>query len=315
MKMGALLFPGQGSQVVGMGSEFYNNFNLAKKIFKQADEVLNYPISKMILEGPEDQLQLTQNTQPAILTVSYSIFKIMKNEFGIDFKTFKNFAGHSLGEYSALVCSESLNLNDALYLLHERGKAMQSAVPVGKGSMIAVLGLKIEEVVNELHNKKNIKGICEIANDNADGQLIISGDKESIQSLQLTLKEKKIKTIPLKVSAPFHCSLMKPAAEIMKKKISEIKFNKPLFEIVNNVTAKVEKEPNIIKSLLIDQIFSTVKWRESLIYMSNTGIKNFVEIGPGKALTGMVKRTIKDSNCFSINSIADIKKFYDEFKI
>ena len=315
MKMGALLFPGQGSQVVGMGSEFYNNFNLAKKIFKQADEVLNYPISKMILEGPEDQLQLTQNTQPAILTVSYSIFKIMKNEFGIDFKTFKNFAGHSLGEYSALVCSESLNLNDALYLLHERGKAMQSAVPVGKGSMIAVLGLKIEEVVNELHNKKNIKGICEIANDNADGQLIISGDKESIQSLQLTLKEKKIKTIPLKVSAPFHCSLMKPAAEIMKKKISEIKFNKPLFEIVNNVTAKVEKEPNIVKSLLIDQIFSTVKWRESLIYMSNTGIKNFVEIGPGKALTGMVKRTIKDSNCFSINSIADIKKFYDEFKI
>ena len=313
--MGALLFPGQGSQVIGMGSEFYNNFDIVKKIFNQADEVLNYPISKLILKGPEDQLQLTQNTQPAILIVSYSIFQIMKTEFGINFNSFKYFAGHSLGEYSALVCSESLNLKDAIYLLHERGKAMQAAVPVGKGSMIAVLGVKIEEIKNILNSHKNIKGICEIANDNAEGQVIISGDKESIQSLQLFLKEKKIKSIPLKVSAPFHCSLMKPAADQMKKKISNIDFKKPLFKIVNNVTAEIEEENNNIKTLLIDQIFSTVKWRESLIYMSNAGVKNFVEIGPGKTLTGMVKRTIKDSNCFSINSIADIKKIQDELKI
>tara|TARA_Y100000389_G_scaffold67647_1_gene64050 strand:+ start:708 stop:1649 length:942 start_codon:yes stop_codon:yes gene_type:complete len=313
--MGALLFPGQGSQVIGMGSEFYNNFDIVKKIFNQADEVLNYPISKLILKGPEDQLQLTQNTQPAILIVSYSIFQIMKTEFGINFNSFKYFAGHSLGEYSALVCSESLNLKDAIYLLHERGKAMQAAVPVGKGSMIAVLGVKIEEIKNILNSHKNIKGICEIANDNAEGQVIISGDKESIQSLQLFLKEKKIKSIPLKVSAPFHCSLMKPAADQMKKKISNIEFKKPLFKIVNNVTAEIEEENNNIKTLLIDQIFSTVKWRESLIYMSNAGVKNFVEIGPGKTLTGMVKRTIKDSNCFSINSIADIKKIQDELKI
>jgi [acyl-carrier-protein] S-malonyltransferase len=148
--MSALLFPGQGSQVVGMGFEFYKNFDLVKKIYKEADEKLNYQISKIILEGPEDQLQLTQNTQPAILIVSYSIFKVLKDEFGFDFKTFKYFAGHSLGEYSALVCSESLNLSDALYLLHERGKAMQSAVPVGKGSMLAVLGLNIDEVNREL---------------------------------------------------------------------------------------------------------------------------------------------------------------------
>ena len=312
--MGALLFPGQGSQVIGMGSEFYNNFDIVKKIFNQADEVLNYPISKLILKGPEDQLQLTQNTQPAILIVSYSIFQIMKTEFGINFNSFKYFAGHSLGEYSALVCSESLDLKDAIYLLHERGKAMQAAVPVGKGSMIAVLGVKIEEIKNILNSHKNIKGICEIANDNAEGQVIISGDKESIQSLQFFLKEKKIKSIPLKVSAPFHCSLMKPAADQMKKKISNIDFKKPLFKIVNNVTAEIEEENNNIKTLLIDQIFSTVKWRESLIYMSNAGVKNFVEIGPGKTLTGMVKRTIKDSNCFSINSIADIKKLQDELK-
>jgi [acyl-carrier-protein] S-malonyltransferase len=312
--MSALLFPGQGSQVVGMGFEFYKNFDLVKKIYKEADEKLNYQISKIILEGPEDQLQLTQNTQPAILIVSYSIFKVLKDEFGFDFKTFKYFAGHSLGEYSALVCSESLNLSDALYLLHERGKAMQSAVPVGKGSMLAVLGLNIDEVNNLIINDKNKKGTCEIANDNADGQVIISGDKDSIESFQASLKEKKIKSIPLKVSAPFHCSLMKPAADVMREKINNIKFNNPLLEIINNVTAKAVSDSNVIKNLLIDQIFSTVKWRESLINMSKLGVTNFVEVGPGKALTGMVKRTINKSNCFSINSIADIKNFKNEFK-
>jgi [acyl-carrier-protein] S-malonyltransferase len=312
--MSALLFPGQGSQVVGMGSEFYKNFGLVKEIYKEADEKLKYQISKIILEGPADQLQLTQNTQPAILTVSYSIYKVLKDEFGFDFKSFKYFSGHSLGEYSALVCSEAVTFSDALYLLHERGKAMQAAVPVGKGSMIAVLGLKINEINDIINNRKDKKGICEIANDNADGQVIISGEKDAIQSLQTSLKEKKIKSIPLKVSAPFHCSLMKPAAEIMKEKINKIKFNNPLFEIINNVTAKAEGDSNIIKKLLIDQIFSTVKWRESLINMSEIGIKNFIEIGPGKALTGMVKRTIKNSNCFSINSIADIKNFINEFK-
>jgi [acyl-carrier-protein] S-malonyltransferase len=312
--MNALLFPGQGSQVVGMCSEFYANFELVKKIFKEADEKLNYPISKIILEGPTDQLQLTKNTQPAILAVSYSIFRVLKDEFGFDFKLFKYFAGHSLGEYSALVCTESLDFKDALYLLHERGKAMQDAVPVGEGSMIAVLGLDINKVKNFMQERNDKKGVCEIANDNANGQVIISGNKSSVDSFQILLKEKKIKSIPLKVSAPFHCSLMKPAAQKMKRKIDNTKFNKPLFEIINNVTATVENDSNITKTLLIEQIFSTVKWRESIIKMSENGVSNYIEIGPGKVLSGMVKRTVKDANCFSINSIADIKNFINESK-
>jgi len=312
--MSALLFPGQGSQVVGMGSEFYNNFEIVKKIFNQADEKLNYSISKLILEGPEDKLQLTKNTQPAILTVSYSIFRILKDEFGFDLKNFKFFAGHSLGEYSALVCSNSLRFDDALYLLHERGKAMQEAVPLGEGSMIAVLGTKIEELQNLLNQIDTKKGICEIANDNAVGQVIVSGNKEKVELLQNFLKEKKIKSIPLKVSAPFHCSLMKPAAKIMEEKIQKTNFKDPLFNIVNNVTAAPETNSDKIKKLLIDQIFSTVNWRESIINISKAGIKDFIEIGPGKALTGMVKRTIKEANCFSINNITDIKNLVNEFK-
>jgi [acyl-carrier-protein] S-malonyltransferase len=305
--MNALLFPGQGSQLVGMGSEFYNNFDIVKKIFSEADEKLNYSISKMILEGPTDELQLTKNTQPAILTVSYSIFRVLKDEFGFNFKDTKYFAGHSLGEYSALVCSNALNFNDALYLLHERGKAMQEAVPLEKGSMIAVLGLKINEIKKLIKNREDKQGVCEIANDNADGQVIISGDKDSVQSLQDSLKMNKIKTIPLKVSAPFHCSLMIPAAEKMKEKINNIKFDSPSFNIINNVTAEVEAKPDEIKNLLIKQIFSTVRWRESIIKMSEAGVTKFTEIGPGKVLGGMVKRTIKNANCFSINTIADIK--------
>mgnify|MGYP000374149843 FL=1 len=312
--MNVLLFPGQGSQLVGMGSEFYENFKEAKNIFKKADEKLGFPISKIILEGPADQLQLTKNTQPAILTVSYTIFKILREEFNVDLKLFKYFAGHSLGEYSALVCAGALDFEDAIYLLHERGQAMQNAVPVGAGAMLAVLGLETNEVENLLDEKKNKLGVCEIANDNANGQIIISGDTESINSIQKDFKEKKIKTIPLKVSAPFHCSLMKPAAKVMNEKISQTVFKSPSIQIINNVNAKPVTDPLMIKKLLVDQIFSTVKWRESITYMEKDKIKNFIEIGPGKALIGMVKRTIKNVNCFSINSIADIKNLINEFK-
>jgi len=310
--MNTLLFPGQGSQVVGMGKQFYDEFNIVKKIFDEADEKLKFKLSNIILEGPADQLQLTKNTQPAILVVSYSIFKVLREEFNFDLKKFKFFAGHSLGEYSALVCSESLNFSDAVYLLHERGKAMQQAVPIGKGSMIAVLGLNINEIRALLDKRDDKKLICEIANDNADGQIILSGEKSGIDKFQQTLQKNKVKSIPLKVSAPFHCSLMKPAAKSMKEKIESTNFKDPMVKIINNVTASAENRSEIIKKLLVDQIFSTVKWRESLINMSNNGIKNYIEIGPGKVLTGMVKRTIKDSVCFSINSIDDINKFINE---
>ena len=312
--MNALLFPGQGSQTVGMGSEFFKNFDLVKKIFKEADEKLNYQISKIILEGPENDLQLTKNTQPAILTVSYSIFKVMKEKFGFNLDEFQFLAGHSLGEYSALVCSESLKFGDALYLLHERGKFMQEAVPVGKGNMIAVLGTDLSTINDLLKSISNQEGVCEIANDNATGQIILSGDKNKVDLFKTILKKNNIKSIPLKVSAPFHCSLMKPAAEKMREKIDKITFNKPIKNIVNNVTAQSESDPKKIKNLLVEQIYSTVRWRESIINISDKGIKKYIEIGPGKVLTGMIKRTIKNSNCFSINTINEIETLTDEFK-
>tara|TARA_A100001011_G_scaffold181672_1_gene190505 strand:+ start:18911 stop:19849 length:939 start_codon:yes stop_codon:yes gene_type:complete len=311
--MNAILFPGQGSQIIGMGSEFYNNFQIVKEIFNKADDTLNYKISKIILDGPDEQLNLTQNTQPAILTVSFSIFSVLKKEFNFDFSSTKYFAGHSLGEYSALVSSESLEFKDALFLLYERGKSMQEAVPVGEGSMIAVLGLKLNELNNYIKDI-NTKGVCEIANDNAEGQIIVSGDKDSINLLKKKLKENNKKAIPLNVSAPFHCSLMNSAAEKMRDKINSINFKKPNISLISNVTSKPEENPENIKNLLIKQISSTVRWRESIIHMSNENVNNFIEIGPGKVLTGMVKRTIKDINCFSINSIDDMKKTIDEHK-
>ena len=215
---------------------------------------------------------------------------------------------------SILNNNELVSFSDALFLLHERGKAMQEAVPVGMGSMIAVLGMKTEEIEKLLKLKSKDDGVCEVPNDNAEGQVIVSGNKDSINSFKLFLKEKKIKSIPLKVSAPFHCSLMKPASDIMKEKINSINFKNPLFKIINNVTATPEINSENLKELLVKQIFSTVRWRESIIRMSESNVKNFIELGPGKVLSGMVKRTIKGANCFSINSITDIKFLQDEFK-
>ena len=309
--MKAILFPGQGSQVVGMGSEFYNNFSSVKEIFNSADEKLKFKLSKVILEGPEDQLKLTQNTQPAILTVSYAIFKILKEEFNYNFENTKYFAGHSLGEYSALLCAGSLSFEDALYLLFERGKSMQEAVPVGKGGMLAVLGSENEEIEDCIKKIKS-KGICEIANDNAPGQIIVSGNIELIQELQNILKENKKKSIMLPVSAPFHCSLMNAAATNMKSKIENVNFTKPNYEIITNVSASPTNDPADIKKLLVEQIYSKVRWRESILYMANQNITEYLEIGPGKVLAGLVKRILPSTNSSSINSIEDIKNITNE---
>ena len=309
--MKAILFPGQGSQVVGMGSEFYNNFSSVKEIFNSADEKLKFKLSKVILEGPEDQLKLTQNTQPAILTVSYAIFKILKEEFNYNFENTKYFAGHSLGEYSALLCAGSLSFEDALYLLFERGKSMQEAVPVGKGGMLAVLGSENEEIEDCIKKIKS-KGVCEIANDNAPGQIIVSGNIELIQELQNILKENKKKSIMLPVSAPFHCSLMNAAATNMKSKIENVNFTKPNYDIITNVSASPANDPVKIKKLLVEQIYSKVRWRESILYMANQNITEYLEIGPGKVLTGLVKRILPSANSSSINSIEDIKNITNE---
>jgi len=256
--MKALLFPGQGSQMVGMGSEFYKNYDLAKELYQEADEKLNFKISKIILEGPDSELKLTQNTQPAILIVSYIIFNILIKEHGFKLNDFKYFAGHSLGEYSALVCAKSLTFEDALFLLRERGKSMQEAVPVGDGGMLAVLGLEVEEV-NQYISQLNTSEVCEIANDNANGQVIVSGNFKSINNLKEILKKNKKKSIPLPVSAPFHCSLMKSASDKMKEKIKAVNFKTPEPSIITNVTAKPEANPENIKNLLIEQIYSKVR--------------------------------------------------------
>ena len=304
--MKTLMFPGQGSQSVGMGSDLYKNFDLVKNIFKEADQKLNYPISKIILEGPENQLKLTKNTQPAIMTISYSIFKLMTEEFNIQTKDIKYFAGHSLGEYSALVSVGSLNFQDALYLLHERGKSMQEAVPEGKGSMLAVMGLKMDEVKKYIDQIKG-KGICEIANDNSDSQVILSGEKTAMEEINKILKSDKKKSIFLPVSAPFHSSLMKSAAEKMRDKIFNTNFKNLSTDIVSNVTAEAEKNSENIKKLLVEQIYSKVRWRESILYMIKNGVNEFIEIGPGKVLSGLVKRISGNVNVKSINTIEDIK--------
>ena len=287
--MFSVIFPGQGSQMIGMGKEFYDNFELVKKLFNEADDALNFPLTKLILEGPKEELDLTANTQPAIFLISYAIFSVVKKEFNIDLNSAKYFAGHSLGEYSALSCAGYLSFSETLKILRIRGDAMQNSVPKGQGGMTAVLGSTVEAIEKLLKDNQNdIK--VQIANDNSEGQIVLSGKIEELDKLIIILKEKSIKNIKLPVSAPFHCSLMSKATNIMSEELNKFSFLQSENKLISNVTANEIRDTDELKDLLIKQIENRVRWRESVINMINNDVNHFIEIGPGKVLSGLVKR-------------------------
>ncbi len=304
--MFSLVFPGQGSQTIGMGKDFFEKYNLVKDLFNQADESLGISLSKIILEGPKDELDLTTNTQPAIFLISYSIFQVMKKEFNIDLHRAKYFAGHSLGEYSALSSANYLNFSDTIKLLKIRGDAMQNAVPKGEGGMLAVLGSKVEVIENILDENKN-NFMAQIANDNSEGQIVISGRNIDLENLIQVLKSKNIKNIKLPVSAPFHCKLMNNATKIMKNEIQKLNFQESKNKLISNVTGLEISNKEELKKLLIEQIENRVRWRESVINMINNGVNHFIEIGPGKVLSGLIKRIDKNIKINTINNDSDIK--------
>ena len=304
--MFSVIFPGQGSQSIGMGKEFYDKYQLVKDLFSEADNILNFKLSKLILEGSKNDLDLTINTQPAIFLVSYSIFNVIKKEHNIDLNKGKFFAGHSLGEYSALACAGYLSFSDALKTLRLRGEAMQNSVPKGVGGMLAILGTTTENIENII--KENINNFnVQIANDNSEGQIVVSGKLEDLKKMIELLKLNGIKNIQLPVSAPFHCTLMSKATEVMEKHINELNFNSGLNSVISNVNAKSVSKPIEIKSLLIKQIENRVRWRESVINMIDQNTEQFIEIGPGKVLTGLTKRINKNVKSISINSLEDIE--------
>jgi len=304
--MFSVIFPGQGSQIVGMGKEFFDRYKIVKELFQEADNVLNFDITKMIFEGPKESLNLTENTQPAIFLVSYSIYKVVKEEFNINLDNAKYFAGHSLGEYSALSCAGYLDFSQTIKILRIRGEAMQNSVPKGEGGMLAILGTKIDEIEKMLKdNEKNFR--AQIANDNSDGQIVLSGQNTDLDHLSNFLKDKKIKNIKLPVSAPFHCDMMAKATEIMRNELDNIKFNESKNKLISNVTANEVQNVENLKSLLISQIEKRVRWRESIVNMINSGVNEFIEIGPGKVLAGLVKRIDRNVKITSINNESDIE--------
>jgi [acyl-carrier-protein] S-malonyltransferase len=304
--MFSVIFPGQGSQMVGMGKDVYDKFDIVKNLFKQADDALNFSISKLILEGPKEELDLTINTQPAIFLISYSIFNVVKKEFNLDLNKAKYFAGHSLGEYSALSCAGYLDFLETLKILRIRGEAMQNSVSKGQGGMVAVLGSKIDVIEKILmDNKKNFN--VQIANDNSEGQMVLSGRLKDLEQLTQNLKENSIKNIKLPVSAPFHCDLMSNATKIMADELNKLNFKNGQNKLISNVTAHEIKDPDELKTLLIKQIENRVRWRESIIYMIENDVNHFIEIGPGKVLSGLVKRVNKNVKIDTLNSISDIE--------
>ena len=309
--MFSILFPGQGSQNIGMGKELFQNFDYVKNYFDEANELLNKNLTDIIFNGPKNVLDQTENTQPAVFLISYSIFKVIEKETQFNIKQAKYFAGHSLGEYSALCCADALSFEQTIRLLKYRGQSMQNAVPNGKGGMIAILGQSLEDVTKIFKDNEK-KFLCYIANDNSNGQIVVSGEKKNLQNLEQELKIKNIKFVNIPVSAPFHCPLMKNATVKMKEVILETKFNNPLVDIVSNVTANPLNVADDIKKYLIQQIEKPVRWRESVNNMINLGVNSFIEMGPGKVLSGLVKRIDRNVKINQVNNLLDTKNLLND---
>jgi len=306
----ALLFPGQGSQTVGMGKELYAQFPAAREVFDEVDAALSEKLSAIIFEGPQDKLTLTENAQPAIMATSIAALRVLEKEYGFSVAKHATYvAGHSLGEYSALCAAGALSLTDTARLLRVRGLAMQQAVPAGRGAMAALLGADIEQA-NAIAQEAAQDGVCSVANDNAPGQVVISGTKDAVERAIEIAKGKGIKrAIMLEVSAPFHCPLMAPAAGIMQDALGAAKFAAPCVPVVANVTAQAESDPAKLRALLVDQVTGVVRWRESMQYMQSQGITSALEIGAGKVLAGLMKRIAPEVSSVSIGTPADLEAF------
>ena len=307
----AFIFPGQGSQRVGMGKDLYDNFQVAKEVFQEVDDALSINLSRIIFNGDEEELKLTINTQPALMTVSFAIVRVIEDMLGKNLSEIGKFtAGHSLGEYSALVSARSIRLRDAAIILRLRGEFMQNAVPVNIGAMAALIGVDINiiEEIRSIYVKND--EIIDIGNDNAPGQFVISGHNTVVDNVINDHKSLGIKrAIKLPVSAPFHCRLMEKAKENMEKFINDLEITSPKLILINNVSAAPLTEINKIKVSLIEQITSTVRWRESINKMCDLGAENFIELGSGNVLSGLVKRINKSVNSNSIQNIANIENY------
>ena len=306
----AFVFPGQGSQAVGMGRELSAAFPVAREVFEEVDDALSQALSRLMFEGPEDRLTLTENAQPALMAVSLAVVRVLDSEgsFVLAEKG-AAVAGHSLGEYSALAAAGTLSLADAARLLKRRGQAMQEAVPVGEGAMAAVLGLSVEDA-EALAEEAAAGEICVVANDNAPGQVVLSGDAAAIERATALAPEKGAKRcIPLSVSAPFHCSLMAPAAEVMEEALAKVAFAPPALSVVTNVTAARESDPTRLRTLLVEQVTGRVRWRESVEAMRNDGVEMLVELGAGKVLSGLTRRVDRDLKASALGSPEDIDAF------
>lgn len=305
----AFVFPGQGSQQVGMGKALAEQFPAAKAVFDEVDAALGQKLSAILFEGPEDQLTLTANTQPALLSVSIAVLRVLEQERGIRISDLQFVAGHSLGEYSALCASGALSLADAARLLRVRGDAMQAAVPVGKGGMTALIGTDIDQA-REIAREAAQGEVLEVANDNGGGQVVVSGDKAAAERVIDIAKAKGVKrALPLPVSAPFHSPLMAPAAEIMREALALVTVNTPLVPVIANMTARPVTDPDEIRKLLVEQVTGTVRWRESVAYMAGEGVTRFIELGSGKVLAGLVKRIADGVEAQSLGTPDDIGAF------